>query len=429
MHLTMLAVGSRGDVQPFVALGVGLQQAGHTVRLATHQPFESFVRGAGLDFAPVEGNPQAIVQSEEGRKWLQTERNPLNFARGFRALMGPLMQQALQDSLRAAEGTDAIIVTGSSYYFGDSVATKLNVPFVQAYVQPVHPTHDYPSALFPMASGGHRLINYATYLIGGQIFWQLLRPTVNEARRDLLGLPPHSRLGAFIDHMKQRLPVVYGFSEAVLPRPKNWQDFISVTGYWFYDEQGWTPPADLLDFLLDGAPPVYIGFGSMTDDDPARMTDIALTALKRAKQRGILLTGWGGLAQGDLPDNVFKLESAPHGWLFPRMAAIVHHGGAGTTAAGLRAGKPTVIVPFFGDQPFWGYRVMKLGVGQMVTRKQLSADSLGAAIERAVTDTAMQARAAALGERIRAENGVQRATDIITRYLEQVTGRARIPQV
>ncbi|MCC7448212.1 MAG: glycosyltransferase family 1 protein [Anaerolineae bacterium] len=418
MHLTLFAVGSRGDIQPFVALGLGLQRQGYTVRIGTHQLFEPMIREAGLDFAPLEGNPQAIIQNDEGRAWLESDRNPLHFASGFRKLMGPVIRQAIQDALTASEGTDAIAVTGPAYYIGHSVAEKRNVPLLQAYVQPIHPTGEFPSALFPMAFIDNSLFNYFTHMAGGQLFWQLLRPVVNEARRDFLNLPPEAWAGSFVGDMRRKLPVVYGYSPAVLPKPKNWADWLHITGYWFLDESAWTPPAALVDFLEAGPPPVYIGFGSMADRNMARMTEISLAALKQSNQRGLLLTGWGGITQSDLPDSVFKIDSAPHSWLFPRMAAVVHHGGAGTTAAGLRAGKPTVIIPFFGDQPFWAHRVARIGAGpKPISRKNLSAEQLAQAIQTAVADPAIQAKAAALGECIRAENGVQNAATVIDRYL------------
>ncbi len=188
-----------------------------------------------------------------------------------------------------------------------------------------------------------------------------------------------------------------------------------MTGYWFLDpEEAWTPPADLAEFLQAGAPPIFIGFGSMSPRDPAAMMQVILQALARTQQRGIILSGWGGLHAADLPDAVYMLDSIPFSWLFPRVAAVVHHGGAGTTAAGLRAGVPSIIVPFFADQPFWGQRVADLGVGsQPIPRKQFTADRLAQAIEIAVTDQAMQQRAADLGAAIRSEDGIARAVEVI----------------
>jgi UDP:flavonoid glycosyltransferase YjiC (YdhE family) len=418
MHITIMTVGSRGDIQPFVALGGGLRHAGYAVRLATHAIFEPMIRAAGLEFAPVEGNPQAIVQGGEGQAWLQSERNPVRFARGFRQLMGPVIHQAMQDGLAAAAGTDAIIVGGPAFYFAQSIAQKLGVPYLQAYLQPIHPTTAFPSALFPTARQGGRLFNYFTHIAAGQLFWQIMRPVVNDARRRFLGLPPQPLLGPFPEMMRQGIPALYGYSPALLPKPADWRDWIHVVGYWFLDQPGWEPPAALADFLAAGPPPVYIGFGSMHTGEAGRMTEIAIAALRRAKQRGLLLAGWGGLRQSDLPDDILMIDQAPHDWLFPRMAAVVHHGGAGTTGAGLRAGRPTVIIPFFGDQPFWGRRVYAAGAGpRPLVLKDLSVERLADAIVRAVGDNTIRARATALGQRIRAEDGLGRAAEIATRYL------------
>jgi sterol 3beta-glucosyltransferase len=205
----------------------------------------------------------------------------------------------------------------------------------------------------------------------------------------------------------------------VLPKPPEWGDWIHITGYWFLDHPPeWRPSAGLVDFLRSGPPPVYVGFGSMNNRNPEEVTGLALKALARARQRGLLLTGWGGLSQSDLPDDVFKIETIPHDWLFPQMAAVVHHGGIGTLAAGLRAGVPSIVVPYFSDQPFWGQRVAALGVGPPpIPRQSLTAGHLAAAIQLAVGDPGIRARAAALGEKIRAENGVARAVEAFHRHL------------
>jgi sterol 3beta-glucosyltransferase len=191
-----------------------------------------------------------------------------------------------------------------------------------------------------------------------------------------------------------------------------------VTGYWFLDLAGeYTPPPALLDFLAAGDPPVSIGFGSMVDHEKEEMTRLIVQALDQARQRAVLLGGWAELGFGQLPDNIFPLDFAPHDWLFPRMAAVVHHGGAGTTAAGLRAGVPNVIVPFFADQFFWGWRVAQLGAGpQPIPRKELSAQKLVGAIRQAVGDAGMCARARVLGEQVRAEDGIAQAVELVENY-------------
>jgi UDP:flavonoid glycosyltransferase YjiC (YdhE family) len=211
------------------------------------------------------------------------------------------------------------------------------------------------------------------------------------------------------------MPILYGFSPSVIAPPPDWRGNVHVTGYWYLEAApDWTPSPALIDFLNSGPPPVYIGFGSMSNRNPEEMAGLVIEALKRSKQRGILLSGWSGLRSSDLPDSMLMLDSVPHSWLFEHVAAVVHHGGAGTTAAGLRAGAPSVIIPFFGDQPFWGRRVAQLGVGpEPIPRKRLTVDRLTHAIQRAVTDKHMCSNAARLGARIRGEDGVARAVEII----------------
>jgi len=201
----------------------------------------------------------------------------------------------------------------------------------------------------------------------------------------------------------------------VIPPPTDWPDYIQVTGYWFLEPPtGWEPPSDLVKFLQAGPPPVYVGFGSMLSRKPEETADLILTALANTGQRAVLSSGWGGLKKENLPETVFMVGSIPHIWLFPRMAAVVHHGGAGTTGAGLHAGIPSIITPFFGDQPFWGHRVYELGVGpKPIPRQRLTVESLAEAIHAAVSDAAIRKNAAHLGKLIRAEDGVARAVAII----------------
>jgi sterol 3beta-glucosyltransferase len=201
---------------------------------------------------------------------------------------------------------------------------------------------------------------------------------------------------------------------------------VHVTGYWFLDRKtDWQPPAELVRFLEAGTPPVYVGFGSMSGTKAQERAKIVLEALDQTGQRGLLASGWGGLQAADLPDSVFMLEQVPHDWLFPQVSAVVHHGGAGTTAAGLRAGKPTLIVPFIADQPFWGKVVDEAGLGpQPIPQKKLTATTLSAAIRQMVSEDDMRRRAEAVGEKIRAEDGIGSAVQLISREV----GQPVIPQ-
>ena len=237
----------------------------------------------------------------------------------------------------------------------------------------------------------------------------------------MLGLETLPLLEPFGDLDRQQQLLLYAYSAAVAPPPPDWGKWIEVTGYWFLDRPtDWRPPPALAAFLDEGPPPVCIGFGSMTNRDPTELARTVARALDLTGQRAVVLTGWGGLPPGELPREIFAIDSVPHDWLFPRVAAVVHHGGAGTTAAGLRAGVPTIIVPFFADQFFWGKRVFDLGVGpRPIPRKRLDADTLATAIWAATTDPDMHGRASALSERIRAEDGVARAVATFERHMQR----------
>jgi sterol 3beta-glucosyltransferase len=423
MRVALVTLGSLGDVYPFVALGLGLKAAGHDVLVVTHTLFEQIVRERGLHFAPVDIDPRTLLENEEGRSWLDTGGNALLFFRQFSRIAELLIRQALADCWRACQGSEAIVFSTIGFCIIYPIAEKLGVPSFMAAPYPVTPSRAFASPYFPVEPGwlpfGRGYYNRQTHLLAIHAFWQLVRPAVNRVLREVLDMPPFSQ-GWLLSQVQQgRIIVLYAYSPSIVPPPPDWGDWNHVTGYWFLDhERDWEIPTDLMDFLASGPAPVYIGFGSMNSRNPQEMTEIVLKALARSRQRGILLTGWGGLNRADLPENVFKIEAVPHDWLFPQVAAVVHHGGSGTTGAGLRAGIPTVIIPFFGDQPFWGHRVYKLGVGpRPIPRKRLSVERLADAISTAAGDASMRARAAALGEYIRAEDGVARAVEILERYL------------
>jgi UDP:flavonoid glycosyltransferase YjiC (YdhE family) len=232
-------------------------------------------------------------------------------------------------------------------------------------------------------------------------------------------MEPSSFWGPFSSFRDGTLPVLYGYSRHVTPVPSDWNDSNIVTGYWFLEPaESWEPSPSLVAFLESGPAPVYIGFGSMVHQDPDETAQMVITALDRSGQRGIIGSGWSDLQEDDLPDSVHVVGSLPHAWLFPRMAAVVHHGGVGTTAAGLRAGVPSILTPFFGDQPYWAHRVFELGVGpKPIPRRRLDAENLARAIRIAVSSEEMRKKAAALGARIRREDGVSEAVRVLERTL------------
>jgi sterol 3beta-glucosyltransferase len=413
-RISILASGSRGDVQPYVALGKGLQAAGYHVRLLTSDDFAELATEAGLTFCSTGSSIEATLQSEEWRRITESG----NFLRILRQMRAEMQRRAAEVAAHIPDllAESDLIVGGTSVMGILAVAEMLKLPVIQAYVFPFTPTRAFPSPLVTKLPFG-RALNRLSYHAMQQMLWQSSKAMDTELRK-LLGLPKESFWGPFGRLARRSEPLLYGYSQHVLSRPPDWPLRYHVTGYWFLDEpDGWTPPADLVAFLGAGDPPVYIGFGSMSNRDPRESGELALDALARSGQRGVLAAGWGGLQPSDLPANVHLLSSIPHSWLFPRMAAVVHHGGAGTTAAGLRAGVPSVIVPFMGDQPFWGQRVAGLGVGpQPVPRKRLTSQRLADAISQSVTDTAIRQKAGDLGQSLRGEDGVAAAVAIIDRF-------------
>ncbi len=413
MKVTFLATGSRGDVQPYVALGKGLKEAGYIVGVFASQNFQNLITAHGLEFFDMGGNMETVAQSMEG---LLEQGNFIKILSSMGPAAQRLVGQAAVSGLVACQGSDLIIGGIGGLFIGLALSEKLGIPFVPAYLYPFTPTREFPSVLSPLPQ--MRLPSWANSLshrLAQQMMWQTFRAADNKARSQVLKIAPASFWGPFASLQQQKNTILCGYSPQVIPFPKDWGDFIHVTGYWFLDPSaGWEPPIDLVNFLKSGPPPVYIGFGSMVNRKPEETADLALQALVRTGQRGVLSSGWGGLKTEDLPETVFIIGSLPHSWLFPQMAAVVHHGGVGTTAAGLRAGIPAIVTPYFGDQPFWGQRVYELGVGpKPIPRQRLTVDRLAESIRRAVSDTAMRKRAACLGECIRAENGIAQAVAVI----------------
>ncbi len=420
MRITILAVGSRGDVQPCVALGEGLLRAGHDVLLAASPNFRELAVGRGLTFAALGEDSRILHQGEQGRDWMENSGNPLSLMLGLSRLLRPAFERLLAGCWSACADAEAVIYSPLAFG-GPHIAEKLGIPSFAAWPFPMSRTRMFPSfGAPPNRKMGPRL-TYLTHVLGEQVYWLPFRKEVNRWRESFLGLPAVSRRGILSDLHARQVPFLYGYSPSVLPPPRDWPSLAHVTGYWFLDAPaGWRPPAALESFLKAGPPPVYFGFGSMTPRDMEKVTRMVLLALKRTGQRGILVSGWGDLGNSRLPDDVLKVDEVPHDWLFPRMAAVVHHGGAGTTAAGLRAGVPSVVTPLFADQPFWAQRVYELGVGPRWTPfKQVSAEWLEAAIRTATSDAVMRRRAAALGERIRAEDGVGQAVEVVHRHLRE----------
>ena len=411
-----------GDTQPFVALAVRLKQQGHAVRLAARPDFAPLAAAYDIEFAPLGNTYKSLLRNQE-----------VATAIGSGNMLRMLIKQASDskqrkaffdrldtDTLRAVEGAEAVIYKSSWIPFY-SVAEKLGIPSAAAMFMPLTRTCSFPSFIIGGGKDRGRTINSLIWRMTEQFVWQVARKFDNKLRKEFLDLPRLPFWGPSARQL-ERTPLFYAYSPTVLPRPADWPDRIQVTGFWFSDPPpGWTPPSDLVAFLENGPPPVYVGFGSMPSGSAEDTLKLILKALELSHQRGILLSGWAGIGEGlKLPEYAFGVQSVPHSWLFPRMSAVVHHGGAGTTGAGLRAGVPSIVTPFVADQPNWARRIEALGVGpSAIPFRELTADLLANAIRQATSDTAMRQRASDIGKHIRSEDGLGTAIDLFESFVNQ----------
>ncbi|KAL7422545.1 hypothetical protein Q5752_003193 [Cryptotrichosporon argae] len=411
----LLTIGSRGDVQPYIALGLRLMKDGHKVVIVTHDEFKKWIEGYGIEHRQAGGDPTALMK-------LSTEHKM--FSPGFfKESLGSFRQwldDLLLDAWNACHDADVLIESPSAMA-GVHIAEARRIPYFRAFTMPWTRTTAYPQAFMVPAFEMGPSFNYSTYVLFDNIMWRATAGQINRWRRAHLGLKP-TDMGAL---SVTKVPFLYNFSPAVVPKPLDWHDDITITGYWNLENSDteWTPPDDLVAFMdkakADGKALVYIGFGSIVVPRPNAMTKSIIKAVEKADVRAIIAKGWssrGGdpAKEGEhiaLPASCYGLDKVPHGWLFPKVQAALHHGGAGTVGASLRAGIPTLIKPWFGDQHFWAGRVQKLEVGLKVG--SLKSDEIAAALHRATTDRVMLEKAARIGQRVRAENGVDEAVQAI----------------
>ena len=417
MKIAIATVGTRGDVQPYITLGLGLQADGHQVQIATDPLFQRFIEGYGLGFAAVNADPRQAMQED----MRQVGSNPVRLLRWIDEQFTPLARQYFIDMQAAVQNADAVLVSALAFA-AMHVAQARGIPSLASYLYPISPTRAFPSmaaSSLPPWLANLGWVNWWSFRFYNLGFFRITLPVINQLRQEILELPPvpwsyYSAIDV------SEVPILYGYSQYVLPIPADWGAQLHVTGYWFLPDMDYQPPGELSAFLDQGPKPVYIGFGSMLDVEATRTTQIVLEALEMSGQRAILHGGWSELGALDLPANVLRIGDIPHSWLFPRMAAVVHHGGAGTTAAGLRAGIPSVIVPYFGDQPFWARIVHQLGASPApIPRLKLSAGKLAGALQEATQDQALQEASSKLGAKIQGERGVQNAAELINQYLSR----------
>lgn len=403
-RIVVVALGSRGDVEPYLALATALVRAGHDVALVGSAEFAGLAAEDGVRFVAGGRSIRAALDAVDGTGGI-AGRNPLILVQRLREVLRDVMIESLDATVEACAGARLVIASTLAVHAA-TAAEIAGVPrVVDAHLQPVATTREFPAVTWPSPRPLGDLANLATHRLGNLGFRAIVTPAVS-AIRDRHGLPRRQ------PKRPSGWPTLYGFSPAVIPVPRDWPASERVTGYWWPSlPPDWTPPAELDQFLRSGDKPVYIGFGSMPGPEPSEpLGEQLLAAVRVARLRAVVLAGSSGLGRADTTDEVFVTEPVPHEWLLPQTRVAVHHCGAGTTAAALRAGVPSVPVPHLGDQAFWAGRLRRLGAAtQPVRRRNLDPRRLAAAMNAATRDEHLLQAARGLARVLQAEDGTANA--------------------
>ncbi|KXJ90428.1 putative UDP-glucose,sterol transferase [Microdochium bolleyi] len=439
LNIAIHIVGSRGDVQPFIPIAQLLSSPpyNHRVRICTHPVFKDFVESKGIEFFSIGGDPEALMAYMVKNPGLLPSME--SFKAGEVGKRRKEMAEILEGTWRSCieprrpaggvvpggrRPTASDITASDDLFVADAIianppsmghihcAEKLGIPLHMVFTMPWSPTRAFHHPLASMQYGQSEagVANFMSFIVMELLTWQGLGDIINKFRAITLKLDPISPLWGNQLLTRLRVPYTYLWSESLIPKPEDWGTNINVAGFAFMKSpSSYTPPPDLAQFLASGPPPIYIGFGSIVVDDPEALTQMIFQAVEKAGVRAIVSRGWGKIGGDDIPDSIYMVGDCPHDWLFERVSCVVHHGGAGTTAAGIAAGCPTVVVPFFGDQPFWGQMIANAGAGPPPAPfKTLTADILAEKIEFALRPEAQEA-ARRVAENVAREDGAQTA--------------------
>jgi sterol 3beta-glucosyltransferase len=414
-RIAILTYGSRGDVEPFIALGIGLRKAGHPVVLAAPAPFASLVEPHGLDFEPIAGDPDELAQAFADRAGLSWPRMIARMMQHVR----PLARAAFDTVEKASRNADLIVHSFLMTDAGHTLARSRGVPDVSAQFFPVFlPTSAFSAvglpdlplgALYRIA--GHTL-NTAVFRHGGRLLYRILRASARDLP-DLAPWPFGGRDGG-------PTPILFAYSSRILAKPPEWPSWAHVTGYWQVRPPiSWEPPEAAAEFLESGPAPIYFGPGSMRTENLARLLQTVVASIRAVGQRAFLGVS-PEVLDGELRGaDVCAAVGIPHSWLFPRMRHILHHGGAGTTGAAAAAGVPSSAIPFSADQAFWARQIQRLGLGPAAPpARRLTRERLEAVLKAALGDPSYARRARFVGDQLRGEDGVAAAVRVIQSQLQ-----------
>lgn len=415
MQVTIITFGSRGDVQPFIHLGLGFLKAGHAVKLCAHSTFAELVLGLGIEFAALDGsNPQQSQRADYQRR----PRTKIGVLWRILSRETRPDWQELRQIEQFIEGSDLVIcnhLADRTYH----AAEKAGIPCAFVYLHPTYPTRSFVSSLSPRGWSLGGPINLALQLALRHVYWLKNRGWINEWRTRDLCLKPISWLGPFREQYRKRLPYLFGFSPALIPEITDWPDWYLISGYWF--QPGLTTfgqiSADLKAFVEGGEQPVVVGFGSVASEEMSRIIDQTVRGIRRAGRRAVVVSGWGEHSL-DTGDDIFVTASAPYAWLFPRAWAVIHAGGSGTAAESTRAGVPSVPVPFAAEQKFWSHRLWQLGVGTRPLRPaEVNEMSVAGALAEIAENPGMRVRAAELAGKVSQDGGTEAAVEFLSKWV------------
>ncbi len=415
MHITIFVYGTWGDLRPHVVLGAELLKAGHEVQVVGSPVYEDWVRERGLEFyalttdVNVFSKENASIMDEGIIRQLQMVRQD----------MPVIFTQMALETYEASRNSDILITVEFGVALLFDILKVNNLKTILINPAPLNPTSEFAFVGMPSVPSWFPFkvwYNDLSY----NLLHRIQSSTMAGARNDIatkhLGVPK-SKFKEY-EATLAKIPAITCVSQHIFQRPSDWAEHFQVTGYLIDDDPDWKAPQDLVDFIEAGEAPVYIGFGSMPNSKPEATTQLIIEAVQQTGKRAVILKGWAGLRADDSPDNIYILDYAPHSWLFPKMSALVHHGGAGTTASGFRAGVPMTIVPHQADQPYWGRTVFELGVGtKPIPRKKLSVDNLASAIRIMSSDESMRANAQELSGKIAQEDGLAESVAWVEKFL------------
>ncbi len=413
MKITILTFGTAGDVVPYVTLALGLEKRGFNVVLAAPSNFEEYIKNSGLTYHPIYGNLQEILESEQGKKWMAAGN-----AKSFLKEMGKITYKnryAMQrDTLAACEGANLVIAGTLMGYNAAIISAKLKIPLIIAYVNPAfYSTKEFPHFMVAPKSLYFGFLNSLSYTIVFKFAAASVAKEITEWCTALgLNTSAKSILKKIIE---QNVPVLNGYSTSILPNPADWPGHVITSGVWKKDNSNKIPnepSPELHAWIRNGTPPVYFGFGSMPVLDPEAMWKMVAEICEELNVRAIINAGWSNIKGIKSNDAVHVIQWADLEWLFPQCSCIVHHGGIGTTHLSLEAGVPTLICSIFADQPFWGERLIKLGVGKHIRFKELSKEKIIKALKELQNEETRK-KVAVLGKQLKAENGLTIALDFI----------------